>query len=173
MTTTFEDVKSKKSEPSAEESAARAPVRLAREQGLALTGPDGLLKLFTKNVLEAALNEELTEHLELVLLLLANTGRFYREAVDEQRKWLNQAVFARIAIDFTDDDGPHPTQETLSVDMAGELTEPVAAVTGLAQLGTNGRKARDRSRERARGRGPGRAERNPGAACACRGFQPD
>ena len=33
------------------------------EQGLALTGPDGLLKLFTKNVLETALNEELTEHL--------------------------------------------------------------------------------------------------------------
>jgi len=63
MTTTFEDVKSKKSEPSAEESAAREPVRLAREQGLALTGPDGLSKLFTKNVLEAALNEELAEHL--------------------------------------------------------------------------------------------------------------
>jgi putative transposase len=30
---------------------------------LALTGPDGLLKLFTKNVLETALNEEMTEHL--------------------------------------------------------------------------------------------------------------
>jgi transposase-like protein len=28
-----------------------------------LTGPDGLLKLFTKNVLETALNEEMTEHL--------------------------------------------------------------------------------------------------------------
>jgi transposase-like protein len=35
----------------------------ARERGLALTGPDGLLKLFTKNVLETALNEEMTEHL--------------------------------------------------------------------------------------------------------------
>lgn len=32
-------------------------------RGLALTGPDGLLKLFTKNVLETALNEEMTEHL--------------------------------------------------------------------------------------------------------------
>ncbi len=31
----------------------------ARARGLALTGPDGLLKLFTKNVLEAALNEEI------------------------------------------------------------------------------------------------------------------
>jgi putative transposase len=63
MTTTLDDVKSKKSEPSAEESAARELVRLAREQGLSLTGPAGLLKLFTKNVLETALNEELTEHL--------------------------------------------------------------------------------------------------------------
>ena len=63
MTTTLDDVKSKKSEPSAEESAARELVRLAKEQGLSLTGPDGLLKLFTKNVLETALNEELTEHL--------------------------------------------------------------------------------------------------------------
>jgi transposase-like protein len=35
----------------------------AKARGLALTGPDGLLKLFTKNVLEAALNEEMTEHL--------------------------------------------------------------------------------------------------------------
>ncbi|WP_246128100.1 IS256 family transposase [Amycolatopsis rhizosphaerae] len=38
-------------------------VALAREKGLDLTGPDGLLKLFTKNVLETALNEEMTTHL--------------------------------------------------------------------------------------------------------------
>ena len=30
---------------------------------MSLTGPDGLLKQFTKNVLETALNEEMTEHL--------------------------------------------------------------------------------------------------------------
>ena len=53
----------KKPEPSAEEVAARELVRLAKEQGLSLTGPDGLLKQFTKSVLEAALNEEMTEHL--------------------------------------------------------------------------------------------------------------
>jgi transposase-like protein len=35
----------------------------AKVRGLELTGPNGLLKLFTKNVLETALNEELTEHL--------------------------------------------------------------------------------------------------------------
>ncbi len=38
-------------------------MRLAKEQGLSLTGPGGLLKQFTKNVLETALNEEMTEHL--------------------------------------------------------------------------------------------------------------
>ena len=38
-------------------------MRLAREQGLSLTGPDGLLKQLTKTVLETALNEEMTEHL--------------------------------------------------------------------------------------------------------------
>lgn len=48
---------------SPEQAAAAAMVAQAKERGLALTGPDGLLKLFTKNVLEAALNEEMTEHL--------------------------------------------------------------------------------------------------------------
>lgn len=48
--------------PSAEEIAAHELVRLAKEQGLSLTGPDGLLKQFTKSVLETALNEEMTEH---------------------------------------------------------------------------------------------------------------
>jgi putative transposase len=63
MMTTLDDVKSKKSEPSAKEAAARELVRLAKEQGLSLTGPGGLLKQFTKTVLETALNEEMTEHL--------------------------------------------------------------------------------------------------------------
>lgn len=35
----------------------------AREQGVSLVGPGGLLNQLTKNVLEAALNAELTEHL--------------------------------------------------------------------------------------------------------------
>src|SRR3954454_20217973 len=61
--TTLDAVAKKKPEPSAEELAARELVRLAREQGLSLTGPDGLLKQFTKSVLETALNEEMTEHL--------------------------------------------------------------------------------------------------------------
>ncbi|TYC19672.1 hypothetical protein FXF52_35395 [Micromonospora sp. MP36] len=64
MTATLNDVTPrKKPEPSAEEQAAAELVRLAREQGLSLTGPDGLLKQLTKTVLETALNEEMTEHL--------------------------------------------------------------------------------------------------------------
>ncbi len=38
-------------------------VRKAREQGLALTGPGGLLKALTKTVIETALQEEMTDHL--------------------------------------------------------------------------------------------------------------
>src|SRR4051795_1912356 len=61
--TTLDVVPKEKAEPSAEETAAKELVRVAREQGLSLTGPDGLLKQFTKSVLEMALNEEMTEHL--------------------------------------------------------------------------------------------------------------
>jgi putative transposase len=43
--------------------AAVELVRLAKEQGLSLTGPDGLLKQLTKTVLETALAENMTEHL--------------------------------------------------------------------------------------------------------------
>ena len=48
---------------SPEQAAAAAMVAEAKARGLELTGPNGLLKLFTKNVLETALNEELAEHL--------------------------------------------------------------------------------------------------------------
>ncbi len=63
MSATLEDVTKRKPEPSAEQLAAEELVRQAREQGLSLTGPDGLLKQMTKTVLETALDEELTEHL--------------------------------------------------------------------------------------------------------------
>src|SRR6266487_4428255 len=63
MTATLDDVtKKSKREPTAEEVAAEDLVRRAREQGLSLTGPDGLLKQLTKTVLETALNQEMTEH---------------------------------------------------------------------------------------------------------------
>jgi transposase-like protein len=66
---TFEAVSPRKrdNEPgwqlSPEQAAAAAMVAEAKARGLELTGPNGQLKLFTKNVLETALNEELTEHL--------------------------------------------------------------------------------------------------------------
>src|SRR6201996_4232488 len=64
MTATLDGVTKKKPvELSAEQQAATELVRLAREQGLSLTGPDGLLKQLTKTVLETSLNEEMTEHL--------------------------------------------------------------------------------------------------------------
>ena len=67
MTATLDDVAkeeraSREPEPRRQQAAVEL-VRLAQEQGLSLTGPDGLLKQLTKTVLETALNEEMTEHL--------------------------------------------------------------------------------------------------------------
>jgi putative transposase len=47
----------------AELEAAKELVRQARAKGVALTGPDGLLKALTKTVIQAALDEEMSEHL--------------------------------------------------------------------------------------------------------------
>ena len=66
MTATLDDVAARKKdtpEPTAEQKLAEELVARAREQGVSLTGPDGLLKQLTKTVLETALNQEMTEHL--------------------------------------------------------------------------------------------------------------
>ena len=65
MTATLNDQtgRRKRPEPSAEAKAAAELVRAAKEQGLSLTGPDGLLKQLTKTVLETALEVEMSEHL--------------------------------------------------------------------------------------------------------------
>jgi putative transposase len=64
MTVTLDDMaKRKPAEVSAEQAAAAELVRMAKEKGLSLTGPDGLLKLLTKSVIETALGEEMTDHL--------------------------------------------------------------------------------------------------------------
>src|SRR5215467_4271818 len=66
MTATLDAVTNKrkdKPEPTAEQKLAEELVARAREQGVSLTGPDGLLKQLTKTVLETALNQEMTEHL--------------------------------------------------------------------------------------------------------------
>jgi putative transposase len=66
MTATLDDVaarKKDKPEPTAEQKLAEELVARAREQGVSLTGPDGLLKQLAKAVLETALNQEMTGHL--------------------------------------------------------------------------------------------------------------
>ena len=55
MSETLETVTKKKPDPTAEQ-AAEELVRSAREQGLSLTGPDGLLKQLTGVVIETARN---------------------------------------------------------------------------------------------------------------------
>ena len=45
-----------------EQAAVRELVKAARARGDQLTGPDGLLKSITKQVIESALEEEMTEH---------------------------------------------------------------------------------------------------------------
>jgi transposase-like protein len=66
MTATLDTVANRKKgkpEPTAEQQLAQELVARAKEQGVSLTGPDGLLKQLTKSVLETALNQEMTEHL--------------------------------------------------------------------------------------------------------------
>ena len=47
----------------AQREAIAQMVRQAKDAGIALTGPDGLLKALTAQIVEAALDEELNEHL--------------------------------------------------------------------------------------------------------------
>ena len=65
MTATLEDVRKKKAkpEPAGAEKVAEELVRRAREQAVALTGLDGLLKQLTETVLETAVSQEMTGHL--------------------------------------------------------------------------------------------------------------
>jgi putative transposase len=65
VTATLDEMAKRKppAEVTAEQLAAVELVRMAKEKGLSLTGPDGLLKLFTKSVIETALSEEMTDHL--------------------------------------------------------------------------------------------------------------
>lgn len=60
---TVEDAGSPVGDVAIPEGVAEALVAAARDQGVALTGPGGLLTGLTKRVLESALDVELTEHL--------------------------------------------------------------------------------------------------------------
>ena len=68
MTDTINDVAAKKKQGPAvpvldEQSVAEQLVAQARAKGIDLVGPDGLLNQLTKRVFEAALEEEMSEHL--------------------------------------------------------------------------------------------------------------
>jgi putative transposase len=69
MTDTIDDVAAEAAgqepvEPALDEqSVAEQLVAQAREKGIELVGPDGLLSQFTKRVLETALEAEMTDHL--------------------------------------------------------------------------------------------------------------
>ena len=69
MTDTIDDVAAKAAghepvEPALDEqSVAEQLVAQAREKGIELVGPDGLLSQLTKRVLETALEAEMTDHL--------------------------------------------------------------------------------------------------------------
>lgn len=60
MTATLDEMAKRRppAEVTAEHKAAVELVRMAKERGLSLTGPDGLLRQMTKSVIETALGEE-------------------------------------------------------------------------------------------------------------------
>ena len=68
MTDTINDVAAKKKQEPVvpvldEQGVAEQLVAQARAKGIDLVGPDGLLNQLTKRVFEAALEEEMSEHL--------------------------------------------------------------------------------------------------------------
>lgn len=72
----------------------RELVKAARARGDDLTGPDGLLKAITKQVIEAALEEEMTEHVG------------YDKHAVEGRHGANSRNGTRVKTVLTDNAGP-------------------------------------------------------------------
>jgi hypothetical protein len=116
MSATLENVTKKKPESAAEQVAAEELVRRAREQGLSLTGPDGLLKQLTKVVIETALDQELTGHLGsfmvdgAALLALRGSGAVKRRSCRALRTIMprsgrtsarSRARYARVSTEAT------------------------------------------------------------------------
>ena len=77
-----------------ERAAVRELVKAARARGEELTGPDGLLKAITKQVIEAALEEEMTEHVG------------YDKHAAEGRNGANSRNGTRAKTVLTDNAGP-------------------------------------------------------------------
>ena len=90
------DAKKAVSPSEAERAAVRELVKAVRARGEELTGPDGLLKAITKQVLEAALEEEMTEHVG------------YDKHAVEGRNEANSRNGTRTKTVLTDNAGPVP-----------------------------------------------------------------
>ena len=77
-----------------ERNAVGELVKAARARGDDLTGPDGLLKVITKQVIEAALEEEMTEHVG------------YDKHAAQGRNGANSRNGTRVKTVLTDNAGP-------------------------------------------------------------------
>src|SRR3954453_13058340 len=84
----------------AERAAVRELVKAARSRGEDLTGPDGLLKSITKQVLESALEEEMSEHVG------------YDKHAAEGRNGANSRNGTRAKTVLTDNAGPGQVEVT-------------------------------------------------------------
>ena len=104
----------------AERAAIREMVKSATDRGLALTGPDGLLKIMTKTVLETALDEEMTAHLG------------YEKHAVEGRDGGNSRNGRRVKTVLTDNVGP--VEIEVPRDRAGSF-EPVIVAKRQRRLG--------------------------------------
>ncbi|WP_238384902.1 IS256 family transposase, partial [Segeticoccus rhizosphaerae] len=104
----------------AERAAVRELVKAARDRGEDLTGPDGLLKVLTKTVLETALDEEMTDHLG-----------YGKHAVDGRGSG-NSRNGTRTKTVLTDNVGPVPVE--VPRDRAGTF-EPVVVRKRQRRLG--------------------------------------
>lgn len=104
----------------AERAAIREMVKSATDRGLALTGPDGLLKIMTKTVLETALDEEMTAHLG------------YEKHAVEGRDSGNSRNGRRVKTVLTDNVGP--VEIEVPRDRAGSF-EPVIVAKRQRRLG--------------------------------------
>lgn len=104
----------------AERAAIREMVKSATDRGLALTGPDGLLKIMTKTVLETALDEEMTAHLG------------YEKHAVEGRDSGNSRNGRRVKTVLTDTVGP--VEIEVPRDRAGSF-EPVIVAKRQRRLG--------------------------------------
>lgn len=85
-------------------------------------------------------HQAIRARIDIVLELLGRAHELYRLCTDEQRRWLNQALFEKIVIDVHFESGEPPTQAAMQKDATGELAEPARTIAGLATSIAEGQK---------------------------------